>query len=219
MTSDFPSNVDLVIYINLDKRTDRRDEIENEFKKLGIPESKILRWSAFEVSPGSLGCSISHLAVLRHIATLPESIQTIIIFEDDFQFIEDLELVKKSLIKFLSYPRDIWDMILLSYGIRRSEYVDELISRTYESYTTAGYMINRSALPRILENYRQGVEGLMKTGWSGYFIDNYWNHLAVTGRCFYFNRHLGSQRNSWSDVDNSMTCRASIDHTNLRSGK
>lgn len=202
-----------MVYINLDKRTDRRAEMEAEFKRLGIPEDKIIRRSGIEMDPGILGAGMSHTAVMRYIESLPQNIQTVIVFEDDFQFIDDVSLVKNSIQKFLTYPRDIWDMVLLSYGVRRSQKYDDLVSRTFESYLASGYMINRAAVPRILENFAKGCEGLSRTGYSGFFIDNYWNHLMATGRCFYFNKHLGFQRSSWSDVDKTVISRPSTDHT------
>ena len=51
-------NIDKIIYINLDRRKDRRQEIEQEFIRMNIPEEKVLRFSAINntYSMGS-GCT------------------------------------------------------------------------------------------------------------------------------------------------------------------
>jgi glycosyl transferase, family 25 len=208
MTS-FPQGVDLVIYINLDKRTDRRRDMEAEFKRIGVPEEKVLRWSAIENSNGALGCSMSHLAVQQYIQTLPDAIQTIIIFEDDFVFCDDVELVNSSLEKFLTYPRDIWDLALLGYAVHRRADYDDLVSLAFESYMCSGYMINRRAAPKVLSNFQQSCNGLATTGASPYLLDNYWHGLMRDRRCFYFNKALGTQRYSYSDIAYVMIARPS----------
>jgi len=60
-------NIDAVIYINLDSRKDRNDEILNEIRNIGIHESKIHRLSAVKRTWGALGCALSHEAVLNFI--------------------------------------------------------------------------------------------------------------------------------------------------------
>ena len=49
-------------YINLDRRVDRRKEIEAELDNLGASYE---RFPAIQTSPGCIGCAQSHLAVLK----------------------------------------------------------------------------------------------------------------------------------------------------------
>jgi glycosyl transferase family 25 len=53
--------IDKFIYVNLDHREDRNSHILSEFKKFGIPEEKIIRFSAIKKEVGALGCSLSHM--------------------------------------------------------------------------------------------------------------------------------------------------------------
>ena len=52
--------IDHTWYINLEHRTDRKDQIEAELNKMGIVAE---RFPAIYDSFGALGCSMSHLAV------------------------------------------------------------------------------------------------------------------------------------------------------------
>lgn len=211
-SNSFPEEIDLVVYINLNTRTDRRRDIEEEFKRLEIPESKIHRWEATRVKKDPrVGCSKSHIAVLEHIATLPQNIQTILILEDDFNFSQDAELVRSSLKKFLQYPRDIWNLCLLSYHVElkgRKDY-DSLVSITKLAHRTDGYLINRNCLNRLLENFKEGVKMLIETGKRCYNLDDHWNIFMENNRCFYFNKPLGYQRTSYSDIGGVITERIS----------
>lgn len=197
--------MDLIIYINLDKRPDRRKEIEAEFRRLGIPESKILRWPAVYIEGkgprgGSMGCTMSHVGALSYVENLPDDIQTVLILEDDFNFHPDAELVKTSLAKWLQYPRDLWDVVLLSYHVIYHEPYDDLVSRAFYSHGTAGYLVNRRGLPNLLRVLRESQDGLVRTGEEQYVIDVYWHHFMKGGKCFYFNVPLGYQRESYSDI-------------------
>ncbi len=208
----FPENIDLIIYINLDVRRDRRAEIEKQFERVGVPVDKILRWPAtrFQKDPRA-GCSRSHIAVLEHIATLPENVQTVLVLEDDFNFIDDADLVKESLRKFLTYPRDIWDICLLSYAVRRGYIttIDDLISITKKSFRTDAYLVNRKNMGGLLANFKEGEKLLSETGKEMYAIDLYWHAFQAKGRCLYFNKALGYQRNSYSNITCSVVERDS----------
>lgn len=205
----FPEGIDLVAYINLNIRTDRREEIEKEFERLGIPQSKILRWTATRHKRGDLGCAASHIALLEHIATLPDTVQTILVLEDDFNFIDDASLVKTSLKRFLEYPRTTWDLALLSYDVLKRENYDDLVSLTLEACRTDGYIFHRGSLPGLLANFKEGYEKHLQKSDMRFIIDIYWHNFMKNRRCFYFNQALGYQRKSYSNIRGDMELKMS----------
>jgi glycosyl transferase family 25 len=198
-----------VIYINLDHRTDRRQEIEAELKRVGVPEDKILRWPATLHARGAIGCSMSHVAVLKYITTLPLEVENVIILEDDFNFVEDVAMVRKSIEEFLSRPNDKWDLVLLSYRLYKKENYDDLVSLALGAWTTAGFMVNRKGALKLLENFEESLDGFTRTGDDKYLLDGYWNKFIENRRCFYFNKALGYQRYSYSDIAGCHTDRPS----------
>ena len=70
-----------IVYINLDHRTDRREEIERECRQLRVPEKKLIRFSAIKHVHGAVGCSCSHIAVLKRARD--EEWPNVMILEDD----------------------------------------------------------------------------------------------------------------------------------------
>ena len=56
------SKIDKIFYINLDRRTDRRDLIEMDLAKIGLVAE---RFVGIPYEPGIVGCGKSHLAVMK----------------------------------------------------------------------------------------------------------------------------------------------------------
>jgi glycosyl transferase family 25 len=198
----FPSEIDLVIYINLDNRTDRRMEVEQEFQRAQVPQERILRWPATRLSKNpALGCTLSHIAVLEHILTLPPEVKNILILEDDFNFVDDINLVHSSLNQFLQYPRDTWELILLCYTVLEKEPYNDLVSLSLFSQGTAGYLLNRDSAARLLENFKEGRDKLAETNKGPqYAVDMYWWKFMSNRKTFFFNQPLGFQRESYSNI-------------------
>ena len=75
--------IEKIFFINLDKRTDRREEIENELKKMELTAE---RYSAISTpESGIVGCGYSHLNVLK--MAREQNVKNVLILEDDFEFI------------------------------------------------------------------------------------------------------------------------------------
>ena len=72
-----------VVFINLDARTDRKSQAEDELQ-LFLPD-KVIRFSAIQDKPGSVGCSKSHIQILQ--MAIQENWPNVLIVEDDLQFI------------------------------------------------------------------------------------------------------------------------------------
>ena len=52
-----------VIFINLERRTDRKISVINELKKINVEDP--ICFKAIELQNGALGCSMSHLKCLE----------------------------------------------------------------------------------------------------------------------------------------------------------
>jgi GR25 family glycosyltransferase involved in LPS biosynthesis len=109
--------IDHIFYINLEKRTDRREHIEKilqDYNLFDISE----RYVAINTPhSGIIGCSQSHLNVLK--LARERKYNNILILEDDFEFIvslRELEIKIQSL--FENYPD--YDVCMLSHIIQKS---------------------------------------------------------------------------------------------------
>jgi glycosyl transferase, family 25 len=114
---------DRIYVINLDSRVDRLAEISGQLKRLSltIDEVKIHRFSAIAPpdagnfpSIGSRGCFLSHLQVLED--ALESKLSTILILEDDADFIEQIDdLLPTVLVKLRD--ASAWDVFYGGYQL------------------------------------------------------------------------------------------------------
>ena len=81
-------NIDRIYYINLDHRTDRRQEFENEIQKLASLEKVERIQAVHKPELGCLGCTLSHVKTLETF--LNSEYKTCLVFEDDFMFNQDM---------------------------------------------------------------------------------------------------------------------------------
>jgi len=78
------SDIQHVLYINLDARGDRRTKMESELAKVGL-QYKATRFSAIRMpNLGAIGCSMSHLKCLQLAKS--NGWPHVLILEDDVEF-------------------------------------------------------------------------------------------------------------------------------------
>ena len=80
-------NIDKIFYINLDKRTDRREEIEQELSNYELNAERYA--GIYTPHSGIVGCGYSHLNVLK--LAKERGYKNVLILEDDFQFVVSKE--------------------------------------------------------------------------------------------------------------------------------
>jgi glycosyl transferase family 25 len=134
-----------VIYINLDKRTDRKDEIVKELKIFN-PE-KIHRVSAvFEPDRGYLACTKSHLKALKKAKK--HNWENVLIVEDDAKW----ENIEKGFPVFEKLVKEPYDVIML--GGTFAEY-DHTTYSVKKAQSSASYIVNRKYYDTIIQKYKE----------------------------------------------------------------
>ena len=132
VTTNIWDLIDAVLVINLEHRTDRWERIQQHTKNL-IPQEKLHRVSAVlgkEVEgagtkpwfrgrrrdaawAGKAGCTLSHRKALETI--VHSDWKTVLILEDDIEFISDFEKLSSNLANTLSAQSDDWDICYLGF--------------------------------------------------------------------------------------------------------
>ena len=187
-----------IVYINLERRKDRLTEIEQELQTYGLSGE---RFNAISHSMGIVGCNMSHTQVLKDATTA--GLETLLVFEDDFQFLVDKPTFYKQLEDFFALNIS-WDIVLLSYNLKQSEPYNDLIGRVREAQTTSGYLIHNRCFERLSDCIETATERLITTKehWN-YALDQAWKTIQQTGDVFYFKTRIGKQRPSFSDNSNT----------------
>jgi glycosyl transferase family 25 len=188
-------------YINLEHRTDRKDHVEKELKKIGI---KSTRFNAIKMEKGAIGCSLSHLKCLQTAST--NKWEHILICEDDIEFL-DSELFLKQLNKFLA-NHDSWDVILLA-GNNVPPYtkIDDTCIKVTRCQTTTGYIVNGHYINKLIDNVKSGLTYLLKNQDSTFYnaIDKYWISLQEKDNWYLITPLTVIKRSDYSDIEKKET--------------
>ena len=171
---------DKIIYINLDRRPDRNNNVIEQLNKLNLlPISE--RFSAIDgktlnidnidrkiitqnginnakksdilythLTPGAIGCAMSHQAIYKKIVN--ENINRCLILEDDITFIEDFQNKLNNLEKEIT---DDFDLFFLGYH-RVSQYdtinfISKNIHKFITIYGLFGYIVTKKGAQKLLE--------------------------------------------------------------------
>jgi len=193
------SKIDGIIYINLDKRTDRRQEIEDEFARYGIQAE---RFSAIETPRrGIVGCTYSHLAVYK--LAKERGYKNVLIFEDDFVFMATKAAFYRNLQQLLDSSID-YQLCMLAYNNTQSPKPTQypFLMKTVEAQTASAYLVHHTFYDRIIELFEWAAHLLEETNehWN-YANDQVWkkyqNDETIGWYCF--KERIGKQQDGYSD--------------------
>jgi phosphorylcholine metabolism protein LicD len=107
------SQLPIILFINLQKRTDRLRYVNLELEKIKYPKNKINRVNAvLNNENGHKGCLESHIKALKMGLESDEPI--IMIIEDDIKFLENSRTVVHTIIDYIQ--QDNWNVLLLDCG-------------------------------------------------------------------------------------------------------
>ena len=193
--------IDVIYYINLDERTDRKEQFLAEMDKINFSKNKIIRIAGTKTENGHIGCSLSHIkAVSEFIAS---GKLNCIIFEDDFEFTADPIHIKHAFSDFIANHVQ-YDICMLSGNVVEQEMSHKyyFLNKILNAQTASGYMLNRNFAETLLENFNAGSSLLSQNpkDHPKYAIDQYWKVLQPKSRWYIFNPKLGKQRNSYSNI-------------------
>lgn len=195
-------SIDKIFYINLDKRQDRRGEIESElvnnFKYL-----RAERFSAIEYNPGCYGCSMSHISLFRRM--IQEGWETMMVFEDDVQLLTDRESIDRHINEFLNDSN--LDILCIGNSCGENTDYNDLFNRCFNTQTTSCYVLKKKFVKTLLECYfydqanaytlptdSQGLQNYIGV------IDTSWNPLQHSHYFVMPKERQVLQRPSYSDI-------------------
>ena len=231
---DFDKNTDL-FYLNLDRATDRKKSIEQQFKKQGL---KVKRHRAVDGTKidledpkyvenlkhtkfwyaedkrrlGHFACFLSHLEILQEC--FAKQSPYVVIFEDDAEFLGS-DFKQKIYENMRNVPSD-WDIILFGYSVddstnqvkegnKRSQLKDGIINLNYFT-GMHGYLVRNKALPVLLRE-------LPKHEW---LLDWHLSYLAERGQIKIYAIfppllcQPGADRVKLHDIDHELKCDVSL---------
>lgn len=201
---------DRIYYINLDKRTDRREHIENQIRRVLDDDldrtrriSGIIYDNFSGRLKGAIGCTMSHLKAINE--SIVDSLENVIILEDDFEFICDKYRFKKDLERFLkTHPH--YDILLFGVNSQSIKYNTTSSNNNFIkvsfSQTTSGYMVSRKCFIKMRNVCERSIDRLKKKqNVQDNAIDIEWNSIMKEGNVYTFPYRVGKQIASYSDIE------------------
>lgn len=199
-----------IFYINLDTRTDRKSFFENQMRMIGINNAK--RFNAIKHNIGAIGCSLSHLELLKYAKQ--QNMDHILIMEDDIMFTKP--------IMFTYYLNNVlakhknFDVLLIA-GNNMGQYsrLDNFCVKISKCQTTTGYLVKSHYYDRLIRNYEEGINNLKQhpTLMNKYAIDQYWTRLQLHDRWYLLTPLTVTQKPDYSDIE-----KKDINYNNLMLG-
>jgi GR25 family glycosyltransferase involved in LPS biosynthesis len=194
--------IDVVFYINLERRQDRKEHFLQEIPKLCTDLSKLIRIDAIPMEEGLLGCVLSHIKALEAFEANPNW-NTCLVFEDDFTFRSEDVSANNAMIAtcFQNFPT--WDMFLLAYNQKDFAGTDSPLppyKKVLEAQTTSGYCVTRAFLPTLLQNFRESAGIMARDGYHHTnAIDQYWKRIQPNANWYTTTPSMGYQYANYSD--------------------
>lgn len=196
-----------VVYINLDRRTDRNAEMLEQLALAGVGtpgDGKVERFPGVAHEYGPAGCNASHAAALNMAAD--NGWANVMILEDDFNFKYTGDELQRRLAHFFTTvdaEGKEWDMVLLTgHCTTMSASVDEFLGLCSASGSAAGYIVHQRAMRKLANLIGGAVAPLAATRRPVDFAnDQVWAAVMRDGRTYFFKDVLGYQRPSYSDLE------------------
>jgi GR25 family glycosyltransferase involved in LPS biosynthesis len=184
-----------VVYINLEERTDRRDNIEKELAKV-FPKSKIVRYNAQKHTIGAVGCSQSHAGVIELAKRMKWP--NVLVVEDDFIFTFDKEKGEESFLEHYKKPHDV---ILLGGSFVECTKDGQIRTAT----SAVGYFVESRYYDTLRTNFKTGAELLLASANpSLHACDRYWKSLQQKDKWYITNPIMCKQREDFSNIENKL---------------
>jgi glycosyl transferase family 25 len=188
--------INKVFYINLDKRTDRKEALEKELSQYGIEYE---RFSAVYDPFGAVGCSKSHLGVIK--LAKERGYKRILILEDDFSFVVSRDIFENTVEQVCE---NSFDVCLMAYNTIRSRPVPETYWRkVLFSYSLSCYIVNSHYYDTIISLVEPSIPLLKQTHQKEkYAIDSVLATIQERDNWYESTVRIGVQAPSYSDIEN-----------------
>jgi len=195
------SDIKNIFYINLDTRPDRKQHIEGQLKILGLNAT---RFNAIKHSSGAIGCSLSHISLLKYAKE--NNLDHILIMEDDIMFLRPQQFIQ-NLNNLLSKYTD-FDVLLIA-GNNRGTYkrLDEFCVKISSCQTTTGYLVKSNYYDILIDNFETGLKKLTENIRlpQNYAIDQYWELLQRKDNWYLLTPLTIIQKPNYSNIEKRPT--------------
>ena len=202
--------IDGIVYINLEKRDDRKRLILNELQKIETDMNRVNKVSGiYTPKNGHKGCVQSHIIALN-IAKMNRW-KYVMIFEDDMELSvspDTFNDMVNSILDYMKRNEIKWDVIMLATGFTTKDSLNDTddFVKIKSATTSSGYIVNQVYYDKLIELFTYCNENMPRDKWSGgkewepYALDQQWRKLQEKDNWYGFTQDLIKQRNISSTI-------------------
>ena len=186
----------MIMCINLDRRTDRWLLAQEEFKKLGIL-NKVQRFSAIEHTDGRIGVIKSNLEIIK--LAKKKKAKNVLVFEDDVQFIWENDPLKNLELAMKQASSLKWQLFYLGANTHQKllKFNKNLILLK-NAFAVHSMAYDNSIYDKFID-YAENVNEIKK---HSDILDVYLaTQIQPVHMCLMVNPILTTQRESYSDIE------------------
>lgn len=195
------SDIKHAFYINLYKRPDRKQHVENQLKIVGINAE---RFNAVEMQNGAIGCSTSHLNILEMAKS--NNWDHVLIVEDDILFTNP-PLFVNQFNKFLLTHTDFDVALIAGNNLPPHKNIDDTCVQVTQCQTTTGYLVKSHYYDKLIDNFKNGILNQINrpNARNLYAIDKYWFNLQKVDKWVLITPLTVAQREDYSNIEKRPT--------------
>lgn len=197
------TDIQHIIYINLDSRPDRNQLALQEFAKLEWATHPV-RFPAVKMAKGAFGCTISHIRCLE--TAKKQNWTHVLLCEDDVKFTDPTTLTE-NLHQFLASGSP-WDVIMLAgnnYGPFRETHPGVAV-QVQACLAGTAYLVAQHYYDTLLQNLKEGLAAFMRhpTQSHQFALDTYWFRLQAAHRWYLIIPLTVTQHSTFSNIENKV---------------
>jgi hypothetical protein len=194
-------DVDIIYYINLESRKERRYHIEKQLVLMGIPKTQVVRIDAvYMPNNPQVGCALSHMKALSDASK--RKVNSCLVLEDDFTFTCSRKSLDDNL-KKLNYYLPNWDVIMMSSINEKSNHVGlSNIFKVVKADTTSSYIVKSEAIIYLFNIFKNCINPPVNCNTNQFAIDVAWQQIQPKLNWYIFKPYLGKQSEQFvSDIE------------------
>ena len=185
-----------VLYINLDKRTDRREHIESELASMGFCQHDITRVEAIDAR--SNGETPANCCARSHVLAIETAIaagwDTVLIVEDDFMLLESARATWRRWAQFLWHV-PTYDIASWSHNcLWASDWPAGGVARVRYLQTASAYVVRKAAMTKLRDIIHEAI-AINRP------FDRHMTLIANELGWYALKPPLGQQMPSYSDIE------------------
>lgn len=185
-------HVEKVLVINLDRRSDRWQQMQQTLRLLGVPEERVVRISGCEQDNGALGRTLSHLRALT--LAQQQGWRNCLVLEDDALLLTQAKHVTAFNRLLAALDHLPWQVVLLGARVNNGQPLKSLpgLIHAVDCEKVCAYLVNAASYPALIQQMESDPASLLELRW---------RTLQAQGKWLAFYPCISYQRPGFSDIE------------------